>query len=349
MLAEARPGRGESNTPFPGKICTDAEQAVYKVAAVGVDQIRFVLMLSGDSARFCESLTEHDYRPRGMPSMRMVGAWMPDGPRRKFVHFLGEDGPRLLYHRDSASLHVDLHFGELVPVTEGVRRAKATVERLDRSGVASVFPARVARADFTGDVLFRTPAHFRYVLSAFAAMLPERGRVMEPFKSSTLYLNASRASRSKRLGRVYDKGHERASVAGWTFPPERYMRIEAERLWETDRPALEEVDSDTARTTFCDRFGSVGRGTLVLKSGLAEPLMDLLRSDAITTAQYEQLYCFLDLHRIGLASEVYGRDTFARRMRLARSLGLETPTEELDDAESALDVRVLVQEIADAF
>src|SRR3954468_11231524 len=75
-----RRGRGESNTPFPGQICTDGPQPAYKVAAVGVDQIRFVLLLSGECARFCESLTEHDYRPRGMPSMRMVGAWMLDGP-----------------------------------------------------------------------------------------------------------------------------------------------------------------------------------------------------------------------------------------------------------------------------
>src|SRR3954454_10994985 len=118
MLAEQVPGRGESNPPFLGQICT--ETPAYRVVGTGVDQIRFVLSLSGDSARFCESLTEHDYRPRGMPSMRMVGAWRFEGYRRTFAHFLGDDEPRLLYHRDSASLHVDLHFEELVSVSSAV-------------------------------------------------------------------------------------------------------------------------------------------------------------------------------------------------------------------------------------
>ena len=57
-------------------------------------------------------------------------------------------------------------------------------------------------------------------------------------------------------------------MAGWNFPRERYMRIEAERLWETPRPLLDELTSELARETFLDRFASVGRGTLVLKADL---------------------------------------------------------------------------------
>src|SRR5215216_3532027 len=97
-------GRGESNTPFPEEICNGSDVVRYVIAGVGVDQLRVVLSLSGDSARLCDVFTEHDYRPRGLPSMRMVGAWSQDGFKRTFRHFLGDDGPRLLYHRTSAML-----------------------------------------------------------------------------------------------------------------------------------------------------------------------------------------------------------------------------------------------------
>lgn len=198
--------RGESNTPFSGEIANEDRRSVYKVAGVGVDQVRVVLSLSGDAARLCSSLTEHDYRPKGMPSMRMVGAWAQDGFKRVFRHFLGEDGPRLLYHRESANLHVDIHFDELVAVGAAVRKVEAVVARLGRLGIDSLFPVRVARADFTGDVVFASAAYFRHVFSAFRAMLCERGRVVEPYRSSTLYVYASRAARTKRLGRSMTRG-----------------------------------------------------------------------------------------------------------------------------------------------
>ena len=219
-------------------------------------------------------------------------------------------------------------------------------------GIESSFPARIARADFTGDVLFRSAAYFRYVFSAFRSMLCERGRVVEPFKSTTLYVNASRASRSKRLGRIYDKGAERASQAGWNVPRERYLRIEAESLWEVERPRLDSLASEDARELFLDRFGAVGHGTVLLKSGLVEPLMGLLQAGVISSAQYEQLYTFLDHSRMGLADDLYARDTLLRRARKARELGLEVPG--LDEGapgelDHALDVRGLVHEVADAF
>jgi len=343
-------GRGVSNTPLFGKICNEDQGSVYKVAGVGVDQLRIVLSLSGDSALLCSSFTNHDYRPRGMPSMRMVGAWTLDGFKRTFVHFLGDDGPRLLYHRESATLHADIHFEELVSVSIAVRRAEAVVARLRRLGIESLFPVRVARVDVTGDVVFASAAYFRYVHSAFRAMLCERGRVVEPFKSSTLYVNASRASRAKRLGRVYDKGLERAAAAGWQIPPERYMRIEAESLWDGgDRLRLERLTSDVARTVFLDRFGAVGHGTVLLKGGLVNPLMKLLRDKTISSAEYERLYTFLDHRRMGLARDLYANDTYLRRAREARRLGLEIPGLEdypQSDLERDLDVRVLVHEIA---
>jgi hypothetical protein len=350
MLAEQVPGRGERNTPFLGQICT--ETPAYRVVGAGVDQIRFVLSLSGDSARFCESLTEHDYRPRGMPSLRMVGAWKFDSYGRTFVHFLGEDGPRLFYHRDSASLHVDLHFRELESVPRAVRAAELLVDRLALQGVDSLFPARVARADFTGDVIFASAAYFRYVFSAFGAMLPGHGRVVDPFKSSTLYLSASRSSRSKRLGRVYDRGSERAAVAGWSIPHERYMRIEAERLWDGDRPLLRDLSSQVARSTFLDRFAAVGHGTVLLKGGLTDALLRLRDKGEILAKDYEQLYTFLDHVRMGLADQVYSKDTFGRRARKVRALGLEVPppsgSVEDEAIGAGLDVRALVSEIAEA-
>jgi len=48
-------GRGESNTPFPRKICNQDKTPVYALAGTGIDQIRIVLSLGGESARLCEA------------------------------------------------------------------------------------------------------------------------------------------------------------------------------------------------------------------------------------------------------------------------------------------------------
>jgi hypothetical protein len=281
--------------------------------------------------------------------MRMVGAWAQDGFKRTFRHFLGEDGPLLMYHRNSAMLHVDLHFGGLVSVDAAVNRALAVTETLASLSIASVFPTRVARADFTGDVLFASPADFRYVFSAFDSMLCERGRVVEPFRRSTLYISASRSSKAKRLGRIYDKGAERAAACRSEVPSERYLRIEAERLWERpDRPLLRNVTSDVARANFLDRFAAVGRGRVTRKAGLVRSLMELREEAVISVAQYEQLYAFLDHERLGLARDLYPADTYRRRARTARELALSVPRDG-DGSEAEIDVRALVEQIAERF
>jgi hypothetical protein len=283
--------------------------------------------------------------------MRMVGAWAQDGVKRTFRHFLGDDGPRLLYHRPSAMLHVDIHFDALASVVEAVDRAGSVVDLLASLRIASVFPVRVARADFTGDVLFASPVDYRYVYSAFDSMLCERGRVVEPYRRSTLYINASLSSKAKRLGRIYDKGLESAASGRRVIAVERYMRIEAERLWPgPDRPLLGEVTSDVARASFLDRFSSVGRGRLTRNGGLVESLMELRSEGAITVAQYEQLYAFLDHERLGLARRLYPADTYRRRARSARELALEVPADRSDgDGGDGIDVRALVEEIAERF
>ena len=87
----------------------------------------------------------------------------------------------------------------------------------------------------------------------------------------------------------------------------------------------------------------------MLKTGLVEPLMQLLRCGAISSAKYEKLYTFLDHARMGLVRDVYKSDTYLRRAREVRALGLEVPANarELgDDIESELDVRALVHAIA---
>jgi hypothetical protein len=346
--ADPGQGRGESNTPFPGKICRHDPPPVYVIAGVGIDQLRVVLSLSGESAQLCRAFTEHDFKPRGMPNMRMVGAWHQGGFKRTFLHFMGEDGPRLLYHRDSATLHVDIHFSALASVAAATENAESVVARLRTMGVESLFPVRIARADVTGDVIFASSDYFRYVFSAFRAMVCERGRAVEPFKRSTLYLNASSSNRTKRLGRVYDKGAERAATAGWNVSAERYLRIEAERVWETPRPPLEDLSSELARGIFRDRFCAVGRGTLVLKAGLVRPLAKLLAERRISVSQYERLYTFLDHSRMGLAREVYAAETFQRRAREARQLALDIPgldDEPLDGLPGDLDVRALVEDV----
>ena len=45
----------------------------------------------------------------------------------------------------------------------------------------------------------------------------------------------------------------------------------------------------------------------------------------MTMREYEQLYSFLDHERMGLARQLYSKDTYNRRAREARRLGLEVP------------------------
>lgn len=286
--------------------------------------------------------------------MRFVGAWRQESFSRSFDHFLGngEKDPKLMYHRKSAMLHVSIHYESLNSPADALRRARNLIQRLEGLGLGSVFPARLARLDVAGDVVFKSADLFQYVHSAFEAMFPGRGRVVDPYKTS-LYLHASKADRAKRLGRVYDKGAERAAKAGWQVPARRYMRIEAEKTFDKDRPELDYLNSDEARKLFLERWETVGRGTLLLKGGLVEPLMHLLHEGTISEGQYERLYTFLDHCRMGLADELYAakRDTYLRRCREVQELGLEVPGIDgrpIDDMQAELDVRRLVRELAAA-
>jgi hypothetical protein len=183
-------------------------------------------------------------------------------------------------------------------------------------------------------------------------MLPGSGRVVHPVKHS-LYLYASQSSRSKRLGRVYDKGRELKEVHGYDLPTNLYMRIEAEQVF-AERVSLDYLSPVIARETFLDRWESVGAGSLALKGGLVDPLMQLRDSGNISELQFERLYAFLDMCRMGLADRLYSekRDLYLRRAREARALGLEVPgLEDRSDAsiEDELDVRSLIREVALTF
>lgn len=345
--------RGESNYPLSEENFQDQGRPQYVIHQVGIDQVRFVMSLSGDSARVALDWATHDWKPRGIPSMRFLGTPKIDGYARSFEHLLGPDGPRCLYHRESSVLHVDVHFPRLAAVSAAHEAIQGVIGQLLGHGIETLFPVKVARFDATGDVLFASPALYRHAYSAFESMLPDQGREVVPYLGSTLYLRTAGAKRAGRKGRVYDKGAERAARAGWSLAPNRYMRIEAEVVHEAaGRIEVAHLGSEILRACFLDRWGAVGSGTLRLKGGLVEPLMRLRQDGALTEAKYERLYTFLDHCRMGLARDLYERDTYLRRAKEARELGLEVPGEEgrdVDDLCEELDVRAIVHEIAAAF
>lgn len=279
--------------------------------------------------------------------MRFLGTPKVEGYSRTFEHLLGDDGPKCFFHRESGALHIDVHFSGLATVSEAHEEVSGVLGRLLGHGIDSLFPIKLARFDATGDVLFASPALYRHAWSAFEAMLPTNGREMVPYMGTTLYLRTA----NKRYGRVYDKGAERAARAGWSLPKDRYMRIEAEAVHTDNRPELRYLTSELLREVFLDRFSAVGSGTLRLKGGLVDPLMKLRRDGALTEQKYERLYTFLDHCRMGLARDLYERDTYLRRAKEAREYGLEVPGEEgrdVDDLCAELDVRAIVHEIAAA-
>jgi hypothetical protein len=58
------------------------------------------------------------------------------------------------------------------------------------------------------------------------------------------------------------------------------------------------------------------------------------------------MYAYLDHSRMGLAGEVYSRDTLLRRARAARLYGLEIPDDSASEDVEPLDVRALVHDVA---
>src|SRR6478672_4225245 len=101
---------GTSSTPLDGKISKGTGGALYRVMGAGLDEIRVTLSVSGDSARVCEGLSDHAWRPKGMPGMFFLGRPFLDGYRRSFEYLLGRDEVRVMYHRDSSTVHARIHF-----------------------------------------------------------------------------------------------------------------------------------------------------------------------------------------------------------------------------------------------
>lgn len=343
--------RGESNTRAGFVISTEGVRAPYRVARAGVDEIRVVVSLSGDSLQRAAALQA--WKVKGMPSCRHLGWETLDlGSRRnKLVHLLGgeETGTYVFLHEESGSLHLRRHFVDLETLSGAHAAMLEGLARLETHAIAWQFVPRVARIDYAADVVFRTPAHYLHVESAFASMLPPNGRVVRRVWE-TLYLHAGDTRASKRLARVYDKGRERRVVGGYDLPNHALMRIEVENVYERHRrPELDSLSPLDGGKLFLERLGCVGRGTVVLKGGLVDPLEAMLDAGTITKPQAERMYAFLDLCRMGMAERFYDRNLYLARAREARKLGLEVPNDDrsLASIEDELDVRALVGEIAE--
>lgn len=353
MAAETTARHGESSTRVGTKISKIGGDLPYVIARSGVDEIRVVISLSGDALNRAAAL--QTWKVKGQPSCRFLG-WEMAGERGrpKLLHLLGgeETGMYVYLHEESGNLHIRRHFPGLTKLGGAHAGMHEALARAREHGFETQWQPRVARIDWAADVAFRSPAHFEHVRSAFLAMLPDRGRVSRAIWHS-VYLHASDAPKSKRLGRVYDKGRERREVGGYELPNRTLMRLEVEQRYErNERPELDSLSPLDGAKLFLDRFGCVGRGTVLLKGGLMDPLAQLLEEGTITEAQYERLYTFLDMCRMGMAERIYARnrDLYLARAREARKLGLEVPNDarSLASIEDELDVRALVGEIAAA-
>lgn len=350
MEVETGAVRGESNTRARCEISTEGAAAPYRIGRAGVDEIRAVVSVTGDSLERARAL--QTWKVKGQPSCRWLGWEMLGERRTKLVHLLGgeETGIYVYLHEDSGSLHVRRHYVDLETFGGAHAGIHEALALLGRQGFAWQFAPRVARIDYAADVVFRSPDHYLHVESAFAAMLPKSGRVVRRVWE-TLYLHASDSRSSKRLARIYDKGRERRVVGGFEGLPDRtLMRIEVEEVFERHRrPPLDSLSVGDGGKLFRERLGCVGRGTVVLKGGLVDPLQAMLDAGTITKPQAERMYAFLDLCRMGLADRFYDRNLYLARAREARKLGLEVPNDDrpLRVIEDELDVRALVYEIAE--
>jgi hypothetical protein len=322
----------------------------YAVRRGGVDQVRFTRSLSGEASVVAESKANR--KAPGWPGCDFLGDWVQQDFSRSFVHYAGREDMKLIYHGQSATLHVDLHFSDLLPVSKLSGAVQAAERHLDGLGLDSLFPSRVARLDATVDLIFSSPHYGRHVFAAFSGM-PTRGtRVVSPHKLSTLYLHKSSATRSQREGRIYDKGRQMRETGKWTgdkVPDWMFLRLEAEGHWKgSERPLVGKVDSRMLRDLFLDRFADVGTGRLARKGAVMPELIQLLRDGRISPQTYDTLYAFLQHERLGMARFVYDTRQYRDRVRKCRELGVDLPATAAseEDLDLELDVRSMVEEIA---
>jgi hypothetical protein len=123
------------------------------------------------------------------------------------------------------------------------------------------------------------------------------------------------------LARSYDR-----NLKTKTGEPFGLIRLEAEHKFKPLEVSTSVLDNpDFARSMWEGRFGVSnvsGRVQRIAREAQVMTLLEMVRAGEIGRGAAERLSMFLDLERLGLASEFYGPRVYSERKREARKYGL---------------------------
>jgi hypothetical protein len=236
----------------------------------------------------------------------------------KWAHLLGRSAS--FWKSDTNRLYVQAKLAEeseLCPPRELVGRVQALMERMAIVGLVSYEQPWVTRVDVAVDATCAS-ADGKLLLDALEAVrLPNGWRTTSTgVPRSTVYFRA-RAS-----DHVYARAYCR-NLRTKSGEPFGLIRLEAEQRFDPKQCPLVYVEQPAfAATIWKGRYGNLASTvTRLAREVQAEEIAERMQRGELTHGQGERLHLFLDLERLGLASQCYRKPVYAARRREAAKLG----------------------------
>jgi hypothetical protein len=265
----------------------------------------------------------------GSPSVRRLNELSGSQTRRgkmlgeptswgKWAHLLGRSVS--FWKSDTKRLYIQAKLaadGELCPPPDLADEVKALMERMAIVGVVSYESPWVTRLDVAVDATC-TSADGKLVLDTLEAVrLPNGWRTTSTgVPRSTVYF------RRRASEHVYARAYCR-NLKTKTGEPFGLIRLEAEQRFDPKECPLEYVQRpEFAGMIWKARYANLASTvTRLAREVQAVEIGERMRLGGLTHGQAERLHLFLDLERLGLASQSYPKSIYAARRREATKLG----------------------------
>lgn len=288
-----------------------ADAGRFEVAAVGVDDLTLGFDMQGSKS------VSYLNRAAGAESLRgkMLGERSSWG---SWAHLLGRS--RAFWKSDTNRLYVQAKLveqGQLCAPGELAASAQGLIERMAAAGIVSYHDPWVTRMDVAVDARCR-PSDGKLLLDALESVrLPNGWRTRSVgVPRSTVYFSA-RTSDS-----VYARAYCR-NLRLKTGEAFGLIRLESEhRFGPKDCPWEIASDSSFVTDLWTQRYGNLAaRVRRIAREVQTVKIHERVKAGELDYKQGERLMAFLDLERLGLATDFYPSTVYVARRREARKLG----------------------------
>jgi hypothetical protein len=236
----------------------------------------------------------------------------------KWAHLLGRSVS--FWKSDTKRFYVQAKLadeGELCPPRELAARVQALMERMAIVGVVSYEQPWVTRVDVAVDATCAS-ADGKLLLDALEAVrLPNGWRTTSTgVPRSTVYF------RARVSDHVYACAYCR-NLKTKSGEPFGLIRLEAEQRFDPRECLLECVEeAGFAAMIWKGRYDNLAsKVTRLARQVQAVEIAERIKRDELTYGQAERLHLFLDLERLGIASQSYPKSIYTARRREAAKLG----------------------------